>query len=211
MKKIGISLRTSNAYDYEEDRDAIATDWYHFLNSLNWKHDWVLLPSLGNNSAEYAKHHNIEGLILTGGDSIGSNARRDESEKLLLEFAIQQRLPVLGVCRGLQQLYLYYGGKLINTDDEQHIATRHQVKISTTLPFEYNENLTIDVNSYHSQLLAPGTSHIDMMAQDKAGFIEGIIDAPNKIAGIMWHPERESDCASFDKALFNWLFKDKDI
>ncbi len=208
MKKIGISLRTSNAYGYTEDRDAIATDWYHFLRLLDCKHNWVLLPNIGNDSAEYAKFQNIEGLILTGGDDIGSHKRRDDSEKRLLEYALQQHLPILGVCRGLQQLYLYYGGKLINTNDGQHIATRHQVKVTTPLPFKYTEESTIEVNSYHSQLLAPGTTNLNILAQDTAGFIEGIIDVPNKIAGVMWHPERETNCASFDTALFNWLFKD---
>lgn len=211
MRKIGISLRTSNADGYAEDRDAIATDWYHFLTLLDWQHNWVLLPNLGNDSAAYAKSHNVEGIILTGGDNIGSNTRRDDSERQLLEYAIQQQLPVLGVCRGLQQLYLHYGGKLISTDDDDHIATRHQVKLSTDLPFEYNEDATIEVNSYHSQLLAPSTTPINVMAQDKAGFVEGIIDVPSKIAGVMWHPEREPNCASFDKALFYWLFKDTNI
>jgi gamma-glutamyl-gamma-aminobutyrate hydrolase PuuD len=208
VRKVGISLRTSNADSYVEDRDAIATDWYTFLKLLDWKQNWVLLPNLGNETAEYAKYHNIEGIILTGGDNIGSNTRRDVSEEVLLDFAIQQNVPVLGVCRGLQQLYLHYGGKLINTDDSHHVATRHQVKITTPLPFKYSDGSTIEVNSYHSQLLAPSITNINVMARDKAGFVEGIIDAPRKIAGVMWHPEREPTCASFDRALFNWLFKD---
>lgn len=208
MRKIGISLRTSNADGYAEDRDGIATDWYHFLKLLDCKHNWVLLPNIDNDSDEYAKSQSIEGLILTGGDSIGVHKRRDDSEKRLLEYALKQHLPILGVCRGLQQLYLYYGGELIDTNDGQHVATRHQVKLSTHLPFKYTEESTIEVNSYHSQLLAPVTTSLSVLAQDTAGYIEGIVDVPNKIAGVMWHPERETGVASFDKALFNWLFKE---
>jgi putative glutamine amidotransferase len=208
VRKIGISLRTSNADGYEELRDAIAIDWYTFFKLLDWKHNWVLLPNLGSETAEYAQSHNIEGVILTGGESIGSNTRRDASEGALIGFAIQQHLPVLGVCRGLQQLYLHYGGKLVSSDNGHHVATRHRVKIATTLPFQYDEVVNMEVNSYHSQLLAPGKTNINVMAHDEGGFVEGIIDVPNKIAGIMWHPEREPTCSNFDRALFNWLFKD---
>lgn len=208
MRKIAISLRSSDAVNYSESRDALAVDWYAYMQRLGWNHNWMLLPNLGNDTAEYAREHNVEGLILTGGDSLGSNQRRDSSEKVLLDFAIQQQLPVLGVCRGLQLIYTQFGGQLINTNNEKHVATRHQINLTSCIPFPYGEGNTLEVNSYHSQLLAPGKTELKIMANDNDGFAEAIINSQLKIAGVMWHPEREPSCSSFDRALFNWLFKD---
>ena len=139
---------------------------------------------------------------------MGCNTRRDISEKALLADAIQQRLPVLGVCRGLQLLHTHFGGQLVEDKSEQHVATRHQVKLTKNLPFASPDGQTLQVNSYHSQLLVAGDTDLTVMAQDDGGFAESMIHQQQKIAGIMWHPEREPTCSSFDRALFNWLFKD---
>lgn len=208
MRKIGISLRICNAESYQESRDAIAHDWYVFLDSLECGVNWILLPNLGRKTVEYAKYHNIEALILTGGNDIGSSNCRDVSENELLNFAASNNLPILGICRGLQLLYKQSGGELVESADMKHVATRHHIDITTRTPFEHSDGAGFEVNSYHTTLLKPGYSNFKTMARDKSGFIEGVIDIPKKIAGIMWHPERELSFSSFDRALFNWLFKD---
>ena len=68
----------------------------------------------------------IDGLILVGGEDIGStnyghephvtsdppNVRRDAAELALARGALARDLPVLGICRGFQVLNIAYGGDL---------------------------------------------------------------------------------------------------
>jgi gamma-glutamyl-gamma-aminobutyrate hydrolase PuuD len=207
VRKIGISLRASNSSSYEELRDGISRDWYKLFMQLNWQHKWVLLPNLGTNTSEYAKYHGIEGIILSSGEDIGVNPVRDKSERDLIGYAIANQLPILGVCRGLQILYAQFGEPMLTTKNNEHIASRHRVNLAGNLPFCHTQGETMEVNSYHCNLLTPPISNIQIMASDDKGFVEGVIDQSKMVAGIMWHPEREKTCSNFDRALFNWLFK----
>nr|WP_281358565.1 gamma-glutamyl-gamma-aminobutyrate hydrolase family protein [Alteromonas ponticola] len=176
---------------------------------MGFTHNWILLPNLGAETVEYARLHNVEGLIFSGGESLGMNPRRDNSEITLLNFAIEQQLPILGICRGLQLIYSQLGGKLVEGNTStKHVATRHLVQLSSDLPFAFGGERSLEVNSFHSHLLPPSDALVQVMAQDDEGFVEGIIDVHKKIVGIMWHPERESNCSDFDRAIFNWLFNE---
>ncbi len=45
-----------------------------------------------------------EGLVLSGGNDVGAEPDRDVSENVAIEWAMAARLPVLGLCRGMQSL-----------------------------------------------------------------------------------------------------------
>jgi len=209
MKRIGISLRTCQALGYQEARDGLARDWYRFLLQLDWGWNWVLLPNLGSQSAAYARAQQIEGLILSGGDDLGSDPLRDESEFNLLEFALHQQLPVLGICRGMQLIQRFFGGTLISSVSGDHVATRHAVSLSQSLPW-HRETKTLfwDTNSYHvNQISVPLPSGLQTLALDADGYCEAFLHQQMKLAGIMWHPEREVVSHEFDRQLCRWLFE----
>ena len=63
--------------------------------------------------------------LLTGGEDPGTSPPRDDTERALLDWAIGDRLPVFGVCRGLQFVQRYFGGELVACDRERHVARRH--------------------------------------------------------------------------------------
>ena len=77
--RIGLTMRSASAESYGEERDAIARDWYSFLASAVPELEWVLLPSLGAESARYARRLGVDRLILSGGNDLGCAAVRSSA------------------------------------------------------------------------------------------------------------------------------------
>lgn len=102
----------------------------------------------------------------------------------VLPYALEQRIPIFGICRGIQTLWVQLGGKL-----EEHISGRHR-KIGTGWGHEvdgaWGEHT---VNSLHHQAPmypAPPDVTVTMHAPD--GTIEGMIYQDFAVA-VQWHPE----------------------
>ena len=70
-------------------------------------------------------------IILPGGNDIfGKNSlfkTRFKIEKELLNLSIRKRIPLLGVCRGMQVINMYFGGNMKKI--KGHMNTRHPVSI----------------------------------------------------------------------------------
>ena len=75
--KIGISLRITNAQNYVEKRDSISHDWPVFLEQLGFSP--LLIPNTISDIPTFLDEMKISGLILSGGDNIGDDEKRDDS------------------------------------------------------------------------------------------------------------------------------------
>lgn len=69
-------MRVIDTQEYIEPRDALAQDWGRFMTSVLPEASWIPLPNLGNSIYEYVNDWNINALILTGGNDIGSGGLR---------------------------------------------------------------------------------------------------------------------------------------
>ena len=126
--KIGISLRVVEAPSYDEKRDALSHDWPKLLEKLGFNP--IYIPNTLSHVDEFFSDMSLDGLILSGGDNIGENKNRDETENLLLKLAIEKRIPVLGVCRGMQLINNYFGGDMSIDNTTEHISKNHDVEIT---------------------------------------------------------------------------------
>jgi gamma-glutamyl-gamma-aminobutyrate hydrolase PuuD len=200
MKRIGLTQRVDIKSDYGERRDALDQKWYLLLAEMHMIP--VPLPNLSPLLAPIMLEElHIDGVIFTGGNSLCHLDRkaqdrapeRDAFELALIAHAEHLSLPIFGICRGMQLINYYFGGKLVKV--KGHVATNHQL-ISINSSIE----LPTVVNSYHSWTIPDDglANPLEIVGKDLDGNIEAYIHQTKKIAGITWHPERETEINILD-------------
>ena len=211
-KHIGITQKLIQHPCYNETMDCLDINWAKLLTSLNIMP--VPLPLLQDDSNAQIILNNmkLDGLILSGGNNLAQydehknnslSIQRDKYETTLLQSALRFNLPILGVCRGLQIINVYYGGKLIKVND--HAGTRHNLIIKDDNKLF---SLPSNVNSFHNYAIPNGElgSGLIALAHDCNNNIEAFYNTKNKILAIMWHPEREDPPSEIDCQLIRKHF-----
>lgn len=124
---------------------------------------------------------------------------RDHLEFQILQRAVENRIPIFGICRGAQVLNVFFGGSL-----HQEIADFYteQPHLNTILPkstvvvdpqsrlYEIIGKKFIRVNSLHHQAVKTLGKSLKISAKEPNGIIEAIehTELPFVI-GVQWHPE----------------------
>ena len=152
---------------------------------------------------------------------------RDAVALALVEACVERGVPILGVCRGFQEMNVAFGGTLhpeirelpgrmnhrmprlesgeIHPDPAVIFADRHDVSLVPGGAFArlFGRD-TIRVNSLHGQgILEPGKRVVvEGVAED--GTIEAIriADAPGFALGVQWHAEHDPQGNAVNRALF---------
>lgn len=209
MTRIGITQRVEVVEEYGERRDCLDQQWGRLIRSFGF----TPIPLFNDidDVEEYLTDLDLKGVILTGGNDLatlddGSNVapERDTFEQKLLTFALDEELPVFGVCRGAQFLNMQFGGSLSRI--EGHVATSHDISITDSLT-DIDRN-TITVNSYHNYGIDAGNlaENFEIVGQTPDGSIEWIEHDTHPIAAIMWHPERDSPSEELDRRIISQHF-----
>lgn len=185
---VGVTQRTLPPTATGERRYALDSRWFPFLAACRLAP--VPLPNQPHQALAAARALGLQGLLLTGGDSLapygGTTPDRDATEEHLLAWALAGRIPVLGVCRGMQVLMHFFGARLTPVDG--HVATRHTLTPNT--PGGGGPAAARTVNSYHA--LAARHAPAPLEATARCGdVIEAVRHTSAPLEGIMWHPERE--------------------
>ena len=203
QKTIILSKASSNYIKWIEDENVIILDAYTIKNT-----DSILALA--------------DGIILTGGEDINPleyndtanikvcgtiNFSRDTLERKLFDFAFKNKLPLVGVCRGMQMMNVASGGSLygdIPTEIGTTVIHRnngevmHEIALScenikyTNLIFPLLKD-TFLVNSWHHQGLKDISQNLNVIARSYDGLPEAVVmnDSihPFMIA-VQFHPER---------------------
>ena len=209
-QKIGVSLRIVNAQNYEEERDALSHDWTSLLEDLGFIS--VHIPNTLKNLDSFLDEMNLDGIVLSGGDNIGENKKRDETENKILNYALEKKIPIIGVCRGMQLINKYFGGKLSIDNSTIHLAEKHNVDITHENFRTLFSSESFPVNTYHQNMIqveGMGNGLKPFAIFGKDGSIEGFFHEEFYIIGVMWHPEREPDSNS--KIILSTIFKNKNF
>ena len=194
QKKVAISLRVENIKNYNEKRDAISQDWIKFCNRAEFIP--ILIPNNLKDTKKFLKSIEPDLLIFSGGDNIGDDSERDRTEKSMIEFAIKNEIPSIGICRGMQFFNNFFGGKMEHTSDKKHVRIRHKIKFIDKKIERLLKRKTSVVNSFHENLLKSDTiskEFIPFGIVEQDNTIEGCYHKKYPIIGVMWHPEREPD------------------
>ena len=196
-KLILYTQRVEVVSGYSERRDCADQQIAAFLIACG------LIPVPVNNLLECAEELiaclHPAGILFTGGNDLakyGGNApERDQMERILLEYALQEDIPLLGFCRGMQFIADYFGSELVPV--KNHVGCRHAV--TGKLPHKRT-------NSFHNWGLTRVPEEFCLLMESEDEGIEAIRHMRRSIMGIMWHPEREKPFEQDDIRLFSNFF-----
>ncbi len=176
----------------------------------------VILPTgMPGNKAELAAIK-LDGILISGGGDLepatyhgsphakisGLDPARDELELSLVHACLKHRIPLFGICRGLQVINVAMGGSLyaditdqysrqIDHSTKQFDLYAHTVDL---LPDTHLAEITnareLRVNSLHHQAireLAPGLKAVAHAPDGLMEAVEGT--GGNYLLAVQWHPE----------------------
>ena len=119
--------------------------------------------------------------------------RRDQIELALADLVLGRNIPVLGICRGLQTVNVFFGGTLCQ-DISKHgacdgVDRRHRVRTATS-PLQELCGETCVVNSAHHQAADRLGAGLQAIQWTDDGVIEALCHRTLPVWAVQWHPER---------------------
>ena len=182
--------------------------------------EYIILDYHKNNFGDIKK---CSSLLLTGGDDIfpefyndwedGKDRtqykpERDGFEFGLLDYSVENKIPVLGICRGMQLINCKLNGNLISDIETVRKVNhrkysdskdrRHAVSvIENSLLYDIVKQKEGEVNSSHHQAVDRTGEGLAVTSKSNDGIIESIEladkDCKPFFLGVQWHPERMKD------------------
>lgn len=197
MKTVAITQRVSVIPESGERRDCLDQAWPRFFAACGLLP--LALPNVTEVALALCNGSDLAGLVLTGGNDLaalgGDAPERDATESALLDALESRRLPVLGVCRGMQLIQQRCAVPLHRVTG--HVTKRQTIRI---------DGEPAEVNSYHRFAALESRPPLEVWAVAADGVVKAIRHSTRPITGIMWHPERNSPFTTVDVALFRRVF-----
>ena len=153
-----------------------------------------------------------QGVVVTGGHDIDPvlyaakpevtpqyDPERDRFESAVIDYALAQQLPLLGICRGAQLLNVRRGGNLFQAlrDRRRLTSNRRTLLPLKTLYVEAASHLQqwlgtrhCRINSLHNQAIDRLGDNLTVAGLDMDGIVQAVEDPQQPfLLGVQWHPE----------------------
>ncbi len=194
----------------------------------------LMLPFCEDKTTILSQAELIDGLILTGGHDVFPHnygeephqkcgevfPERDEFDYTLLKIAKSKKIPILGICRGMQIINTFEGGTLYQDlslaqgDILKHwqgsnpTLKTHKVTIDSGSILSEVYPKEIMVNSFHHQILKSVAQGYKVIAQANDGVVEAIFNENYPfLLGVQWHPEMLHAVCEETQKLFELFVK----
>lgn len=132
--------------------------------------------------------------------NISSTNVDDRRDKLTIEaikYCKENKVPLFGICLGMQIINVAFGGSLIQHIDN-HRRTKHEVLVDEGNILRDYVGGRYEVVSSHHQCISRLGENLTIIARATDGTPEAIIDNTKKVFGVQWHPERMKDSLTFE-------------
>ncbi len=184
---------------------------------LAWFFDWLAVWRAGGRPmrltpTQPADPRALDGLVIGGGDDIEAHLyngqisldvrvdpARDRLELQLLESALPDAKPVLGICRGAQMINVSLGGSLHADIYTAYPGTRRRRTVLPRMTVEIEPESRLRgilgiarcrVNSLHHQSVDRLGRGLRAVAYETAGIVQGVEAHDHRfLLGVQWHPE----------------------
>ena len=187
---MSIIISSNYKKHYKTYIDFVDHYWINYFKIK--KKTFFSIPNMANYKINSLKKR-VKLIILPGGNDIFS---RDKISKVrlkiefnLIKYAIKKSIPILGVCRGMQVINLYFKGKQNRVYG--HMRTKHKIFFKKKIFSKKIQN----VNSFHNYgiPLKKMSNKLEVIAVDRDENVEIFKHKKKRIYGFMWHPERNKN------------------
>lgn len=208
-------------------RDWVRARYVEALTTVSCVEAVILPTGLSNSGYEHVLKR-LDGVVLTGDESnidptlYGQcvahtdddphlalrDPQRDQLAFQVIASALRLQMPILGICRGLQEMNVHCGGTLCQDLERRERSLRHHEDLSLSRDLQYRPvhpvNLSengllreifgatrIEVNSLHRQGIEKVGANVIVEAMAEDGLVEAIRIGDKKLfqLGVQWHPE----------------------
>lgn len=183
----------------------------------------LLIPILSENDMEQIVDY-CDALLITGGPNNIYPGYYGEQPDPNIEYKIDEfplvkktvtlfskvEKPILGICAGIQELNVIFGGTLYQNIPNHYLTQKTSTNTMHTVRIEKKSFLhkvyqsdSINVNSYHHQAIKDLAPNFSVSAISSDGYIEGI--EKGNMIGVQWHPEIMKDLNFFEKFINEYI------
>lgn len=169
------------------DIELVVPRLHHQYQDIVKRNDLLLICG-GNDINPYYYHQNIHPSNILEDDLIES------MDFALLNQFYHARKPIIGICRGIQVINVYFHGALYQDIPTQYLTPichshdLHDISITSHSLLSQYFPQTIQVNSFHHQNIQTVSPLFHVNARSEDGLIEGIEN--HQVFAVQWHPER---------------------
>lgn len=183
----------------------------------------LLIPALADESSMEQLLSMLDGVLFTGGYSMVDplhyqdeaaetgtklDTARDNTSLPLVVKAVAQGIPVLGICRGFQEMNVAFGGSLHQKLHDNGHYFEHRENKALTLKQQYSAShhvnviadgklagivneAVIEVNSLHTQGVDRLSEKLTIEAIAEDGLVEAfsVTNSESFAMAVQWHPE----------------------
>ena len=183
----------------------------------------LLIPAMADESSMNQLLTMLDGVLLTGGYSMVDplnyqdeaveagtklDTARDKTSLPLVVKAVAQGIPVLGICRGFQEMNVAFGGSLHQKLHENGHYFEHRENKALTLEQQYSASHhvnviaggkladivnkeSVEVNSLHTQGVDRLAESLTIEAIAEDGLVEAfsVTQSESFAMAVQWHPE----------------------
>ena len=156
-------------------------------------------------SEETSEAADCDGLLLPGGGDLEPwrygqenfacrdlEPERDDAELVLLERFTVSGKPVLGICRGLQTINVFFGGTLVQDLPGHSAVSRDRLHAVAAAPRTFGSlwGTRPVVNSAHHQAADRLGTGLQAVQWAPDGTVEAFCHETLPVWAVQWHPER---------------------
>lgn len=177
----------------------------------------VVIPLIEDEALLEKLISTLDAVILPGGEDVNParydekpsphlgevNEKRDDFEFMIIQLCVNHNIPIVGICRGMQVINVYFGGTLfqdlptdyidksiIHRQSESREVGTHTISVEPgSYLHKVTDSETLLVNSFHHQgvkKIAPG---FIVTARAADGVVEAFESIDRPIIGVQFHPE----------------------